>query len=89
MIETLTAPRDNILGFRMSDKLHDDDYKTFVPAVEAAIEQHGKVRMLAQFHDFHGWDAHALWDDIKFATKHCTTRRSKVISATGRSGLKN
>ena len=27
--------------------------------------------MLAQFQDFHGWDAHALWDDIKFSTKHC------------------
>ena len=28
---------------------------------------------MAQFHDFKGWDAHALWDDIKFATTHCTT----------------
>lgn len=72
MIEQLTAPRDNILGFRMSGKLHDEDYKTFVPTVEAAIDQHGKVRMLAHFHEFHGWDMHALWDDIKFATKHCT-----------------
>jgi hypothetical protein len=28
--------------------------------------------MLAQFHDFHGWDAKELWDDTKFATTHCT-----------------
>ena len=27
--------------------------------------------MLAQFEDFHGWDVHALWDDIKFSTQHC------------------
>ena len=32
----------------------------------------GKVRILAQFHDFHGWDMKALWDDIKFSTTHCT-----------------
>jgi hypothetical protein len=72
MIEILKTESDKIIAFKMSGKLHDEDYKKFVPLVEAAIETHGKVRMLAQFHDFHGWDMHALWDDIKFATKHCT-----------------
>ncbi len=72
MIETLNAPSDKILAFKLSGKLHDADYKTFVPAVDAAIAKDGKVRILAQFHDFHGWDAHALWDDIKFSTTHCT-----------------
>lgn len=71
MIDQLQSDRDNVLGFKMSGKLHDDDYKQFVPAVEAAVDAHGKVRLLAQFHDFHGWDMHALWDDIKFSTKHC------------------
>lgn len=72
MIEEIEKGNGKILGFKMSGKLHDDDYKTFVPAVETAIKAHGKVRLLAQFHDFHGWDMHALWDDIKFSTKHCT-----------------
>ena len=71
MIEILKTESDKIIAFKMSGKLHDEDYKHFVPSVEAAIETHGKVRMLAQFHDFHGWDMKALWDDIKFATKHC------------------
>ena len=71
MIEKLESGSDGVLGFRMSGKLHDEDYKTFVPLVEAAVDAHGKVRMLAQFHDFQGWDLAALWDDIKFATKHC------------------
>jgi hypothetical protein len=39
--------------------------------VETAIHTHGKVRLLAHFEDFHGWDLHALWDDTKFSTKHC------------------
>ena len=46
--------------------------KTFVPVVEEAVDANGKIRLLAHFHDFHGWDAHALWDDIKPATKHRT-----------------
>lgn len=72
MIETLPSSRPEVLGFKLSGKLHDVDYKTFVPAIDAAIAKQGKVRLLAQFHDFQGWDARALWDDIKFSTTHCT-----------------
>jgi hypothetical protein len=56
----------------MSGKLHDEDYRHFQPTVSKALESHKKVRLLAHFEDFHGWDLHALWDDIKFSTKHCT-----------------
>ena len=72
MIEQLPSASPKALGFRMSGKLHDEDYKQFVPLVDDAVAKEGKVRLLAQFHDFHGWDLHALWDDIKFATTHCT-----------------
>src|SRR5882757_1530333 len=71
MIESLTSASDAILAFKMSGKLNDADYKQFTPKIEAAIKANGKVRVLAQFHDFHGWDLHALWDDSKFAAKHC------------------
>lgn len=72
MIEMLSGLPVDTIGFRLSGKLHDADYKTFVPLVDAEIARDGKVRILAQFHDFHGWDLHALWDDIKFSTTHCT-----------------
>src|SRR5262249_52888001 len=72
MIEQLTDLPDNAVGFKLSGKLHDEDYKKFVPLVDDAIAKSGKARILAQFHDFKGWDMHALWDDIKFSTTHCT-----------------
>jgi SpoIIAA-like len=72
MIEKLPQSSGKILGFKISGKLHDEDYKRFVPLVDEGIAKDGKVRVLAQFEDFHGWDAHALWDDIKFSTTHCT-----------------
>jgi hypothetical protein len=72
VIEQLPTDAEGVLGFKISGKLHDEDYKKFVPAVDAALEKSAKVRLLAQFEDFHGWDLHALWDDIKFATTHCT-----------------
>ena len=72
MIEQLPAPSEKTLAFKMSGKLHDEDYKTFVPLIDEVAAKAGKVRLLAWFHDFEGWDMHALWDDIKFATTHCT-----------------
>jgi hypothetical protein len=81
MIEILTGLPGHTVGFKMTGKLHDADYKTFVPLVDAEIAKDGKVNILAQFHDFHGWAAHALWDDIKFSTTHCT--RIKRIALVG------
>ncbi len=71
MIEQISRGSHNALGFTMSGKLHDEDYKKFVPLIDESAKS-GKVRLLAHFHDFHGWDAKALWDDIKFSTTHCT-----------------
>lgn len=81
MIEILTGLPAHTVGFKMSGKLHDADYKQFVQLVDAEIARDGKVNVLAQFHDFHGWDAKALWDDIKFSTTHCT--RIKRIALVG------
>ena len=71
MIEQLPQSSNKVLGFKMSGKLHDEDYKKFVPVIDAAVAKEGKIRLLAQFHDFNGWDLQALWDDIKFSTKRC------------------
>jgi hypothetical protein len=81
MIEILNGLPAHTVGFKMSGKLHDADYKKFVPLVDAEIAKEGKVNVLAQFHDFHGWDAKALWDDTKFSTTHCT--KFKKIALIG------
>jgi hypothetical protein len=59
-----------LLEVRVSGKLTHDDYQHFVPAFERLVQQHGKIRVLFVMTDFHGWEAGALWDDIKFDLKH-------------------
>jgi hypothetical protein len=81
MIEILTGLPAHSVGFKMSGKLHDEDYKRFVPLVDAEVAKDGKVNVLAQFHEFQGWDIKALWDDIKFSTTHCT--KIKKIALVG------
>jgi SpoIIAA-like len=59
-----------ILVIKLTGKLAKEDYEQFAPEVDRLIKQHGKLRMLVQMHDFHGWTAGALWQDIKFDLKH-------------------
>ncbi len=37
---------------------------------ELKSRQHGKLSMLFDMTDFHGWEAAAMWEDTKFAIKH-------------------
>ncbi|MBI1246938.1 STAS/SEC14 domain-containing protein [bacterium] len=55
---------------RISGTLTAADYETFVPEIEKQIQEFGKLRLLVELHDFHGWTMGALWDDIKFDAKH-------------------
>lgn len=59
-----------VLVIHVSEKLTKDDYEHLVPEVDRLIEKHGKIRMLFEMHDFHGWSCGALWEDTKFAFKH-------------------
>jgi hypothetical protein len=71
MIYKMHKSSGDIIGFHLSGKLTDDDYqKTFVPELEQAVEQWGKINLLLEMEDFHGWDAHALWDDFQVGLKY-------------------
>jgi hypothetical protein len=59
-----------LVEVQLSGKIRKEDYEHFVPEVDRLIRQHGKIRMLLEMTDFHGWDAGALWEDIKFDLKH-------------------
>ena len=37
MIEQLPQSSQRILGFKMSGRLHDEDYRKFVPVIDAAV----------------------------------------------------
>jgi hypothetical protein len=59
-----------VLEVHISGKINAADYEHFVPTVERLVKLHGKIRMLVEMHDFHGWTAGALWQDIKFDARH-------------------
>ncbi|MFH0907823.1 MAG: STAS/SEC14 domain-containing protein [bacterium] len=60
----------NILVVHVSGILVKADYERFVPEFERLIGQHGTLRVLFDMAGFHGWEASAAWEDLKFGIKH-------------------
>lgn len=55
---------------KVSGKLTKEAYSEFVPALDRQIEEFGKIRILFEMQDFHGWTAGAMWEDFKFDLAH-------------------
>jgi hypothetical protein len=60
-----------VLEVTASGKLTDEDYQQhFIPEIERLTKRHGKIRILFEMTDFHGWEPKAAWDDFKLNLKH-------------------
>lgn len=59
-----------VLTVKAGGKLESEDYTLLEPMVEEIIRQDRKLKILLILHDFHGWSAGALWEDVKFDFKH-------------------
>jgi hypothetical protein len=60
----------NFLDVHVSGILSQADYKQFVPEFERLVRQHGKLHVLFDMTGFHGLEAAAVWEEIKFDAKH-------------------
>ncbi|WP_425072481.1 STAS/SEC14 domain-containing protein [Sagittula sp. S175] len=71
MIELMTPRGVTPMEVRFGGKITDDDYEdVLVPALEAAIEAHERVRVLVILEDFEGYELEALVDDARTGLKH-------------------
>jgi len=71
MIEILPVNEDkDIFAFRATGKLTDADSKQFLPILEEMIGQAGRISLYIEMQDFEGWEAKAVWDDLRFGSHH-------------------
>ena len=71
MFEVMEQSSGKVLGLKLSGKLLHEDYAQFVPKIEEIIAKYGSARCLVEMVDFGGIELRALWDELKFDTKHC------------------
>jgi hypothetical protein len=60
----------NVVTVTASGRLSKRDYEQLVPIVTEVIREKGKIRVLFDMDDFHGWTPGGLWEDIKFDVRH-------------------
>ena len=83
MIRLLGNMPAGVLGLEAVDDVEKEDYAdVIVPAVEAAIAEHGKVRVVyvlgPEFDDYEG---EAVWEDLKLGARHpASFERIAVVS---------
>ncbi len=75
MLKLIEGLPDNALGYTAKGKVTAKDYETvLIPAVEAKLKNHDKVRLLYHLGEgFEGFEAGAMWDDAKVGLAHITS----------------
>ena len=75
MIRLLGHMPAGVLGLEAVDDVEREDYENVIlPAIDDAIAQHGKVRLVyvlgPEFDDYEGG---AVWEDLKLGVRHPTS----------------
>ena len=70
-VEIVEDTAAKLLTVKGSGQLSAGDYDKLEPSVEKLMKSCGRIKILFIMQDFHGWEMGAVWEDIKFATKHC------------------
>lgn len=84
MIEPLETGSPRIVAYKLSGRLGDEEYRILMPELEASLAVQGKLRVLVLCEDFDGVDMRAVWEDIRFATKHYTDFERIAVVGDGR-----
>jgi hypothetical protein len=70
MIETMEKSTGGVLGYAVSGTVTKADYETLVPAVGAAIDEHGSVCLLFDLTGFK-WEKVSAWgSDLNFGKQY-------------------
>ena len=72
MIRLLPDMPAGVLGLEAIDDVEKEDYENVIlPAVNAAIAEHGKVRLVYVLGpDFDDYEGDAVWEDLKLGVQH-------------------
>jgi hypothetical protein len=72
VIRILRDMPPGVLGLEAVDDVEEEDYQdVLVPAVENAIAEHGKVRLVYVLGpEFDEYEGEAVWEDLKLGARH-------------------
>ena len=86
MIRLLRDMPPGVLGLEAVGDVEKDDYENvMVPAIEAAIADHGKFRLVYVLgHDFDEYEGDAIWEDLRLGMDHPKSMERAAIVTDAR-----
>ena len=66
----LNIEEPRLAVIRTDGEVSEEDYERVVPRLEQLIRENGKIRLLLDVTQFEDATPAALWEDLKFDTKH-------------------
>src|SRR5260370_31082716 len=82
MFQMLPESSGRLVALRVAGKLTKEDMVTVAPPLEEKIRENGKVDLLCDMADLHGWSLGGFWGELKFDAKHAKDFR-RVAGITG------
>ena len=91
MIETIETGSPDVVGLKVTGKLHDEDYKQFVQTMQTILSVERNVRLFVQYEDFPGWDLYAAWKWLKDTDEEnrATEEKDRTLDVAGGPGMWN
>src|SRR5258707_3623090 len=83
MFQMLPESSGRLVALRVAGKLTKEDMVTVAPPLEEKIRENGKVDLLCDMTDLHGWSLGGVWAGLKFDAKHAKDFR-RVAGINGK-----
>src|SRR5258707_4405768 len=82
MFQMLPECSGRLVALRVAGKLTKEDMVSVAPPLEEKIRENGKVDLLCDMTDLHGWSLGGFLAELKFDAKHAKDFR-RVAGITG------
>jgi hypothetical protein len=80
MIEKLAA-RGNLLAFRFTGKLSEEDYTdNLIPELERSLENYKTLRLLLRVEHFEGWKPGGAWEEFRNWHMFSKIERTAIVA---------
>ncbi len=70
MFQEIPVNEPKVFAFKAAGRLTHDDYQEFLPKLEEIIKREGRISVLLELENFHGWELRAALDDYHFGMAH-------------------
>ena len=70
MIQILDLDRPDLLAYRSTGVITEEDIRTATDAFDALLDTHATVHLYAEIEDLHGFEARAIWLDLVYGLSH-------------------